>query len=145
MLEVTHDFLSQIPPKEIRDYLDLSELAILEKSHINEALRKTESDLIFSAHLKTDIPIQIAILLEHKSNPSVHPHAQIQHYISSIHQQNIINSQPLIPVLPILFYHGSKRWTKRPFTDSFTNLPKIFHQYISTSEYILVNLADYIR
>lgn len=143
MLDITRDFLEQIPPKEIREMLDLSVLELVDKTHINEALRKTHSDLIFETQLKTKIPLRIAILIEHKSNPPVNPHAQIIHYISSIHQENIINKEPLIPVLPILFYHGNKKWKKQPFTKSFPGLPVSFHQFIPTFDYLLINLNDY--
>jgi len=143
MLDITRDFLEQLPPKEIREMLDLSVLELIDKTHINEALRKTHSDLIFGTQLKTAIPLRIAILIEHKSNPPVNPHAQIIHYISSIHQENIVNGEPLIPVLPILFYHGDKKWTKKSFGKSFPDLPSFFYQFIPTFDYLLINMNDY--
>jgi len=49
------------------------------------------------------------------------------------------------PVLPIVFYNGTDKWTSEIYFANKTKLSEVFAKYIPKFEYELVSLNDYSR
>jgi len=79
------------------------------------------------------------LLFEHKSQPELYPHLQLLGYMLQIWQTCKNNKQPLTPIIPILFYHGTENWEYGNFLESFENLDENLKKYIPNFEYELVN------
>ena len=134
------DLLNHFIPREICDYIDQNSLNLDTTSYISKSLRSLYSDVVWRAKLN-DIPIAIALLLEHKSTPPQYIHIQLDAYVQSILKKDIRAKQPLTFVLPIVIYHGTETWHYRPFSYNFKDLPSIFHCFIPQFEYIFINLS----
>lgn len=51
--------------------------------------------------------------------------------------------QPLKVVVPIIVYHGKRKWILKPFHTYFGEVDEIFQRFIDPCEYYLTNLQDY--
>lgn len=62
------DYLKAFLPNNIKENIDYNSLVLEDKSYIDELLKSSFSDIIYSCKLKdSNQQIEISILLEHKS------------------------------------------------------------------------------
>jgi len=95
--------------------LDFSDCERLDKTFINEAYQRRESDVIYKIRLKDEI-VYVYILVEFQS--TVHPFMVVRflHYISSFYMDYINNHKnikKLPAVFPVLLYNGNRKWTAK--------------------------------
>ncbi len=119
--------------------LDLETLKLEDGSFVDDQLKNSHSDLIFSVATSYGKPANLCFLLEHKSNPDRTTVFQILHYISSAMLRRVRNRKELQLIIPILFYHGEKTWTYKPLEAFFTDLPAALRPYLPTFEYLYHN------
>ncbi len=101
------------------------------------------SDMVFNCTFKNK-KVKIALLFEHKSTIPKYPAIQLGGYIYDIMRQAVNKrKQEPIPIIPIIFYHGKTRWTKRKFLDDLGNIDQILKPYIPDFEYHLIDLSVY--
>jgi len=73
-------FRLQLPPSLVAA-IDLESLAPMPDSFVDDQLRTSFSDLVFSVRMKTnDEPLFLSLLLEHKSSPDPYVTIQLGHY-----------------------------------------------------------------
>lgn len=133
-IEVTRDFLkSQLAPEDLA-CLDLSTLKLYPGSFIDDELRESQSDLIFSIE---PMPVLLAttseaspliliyVLLEHKSYPDPMTPFQVLKYIVRILEQGLREKKPLSCVIPMVVYHGETAWTVARSLDDLLDVPKV--------------------
>ena len=66
---------------------------------------------------------------------------QIEDYVRSIQMVDINNNQPPSIVVPILIYHGAKKWRYKRLYDYFAKyLPETILEYVSFPKYIVIDL-----
>ena len=116
------EFILQMLPEDIVKNLDIKTLEKDDTAYIDENLKENFADVIFSCIYFGKIKIKIAFLFEHKSNAVEFPHPQLLEYILKIWAVSLRETKIRIFVLPIIFYHGDKEWTKRPLTDYFEGI-----------------------
>jgi hypothetical protein len=141
--------------------IDLSTLSITKESYVDEALRKSQSDLLVTTALKENKgkkPVLIYILLEHKAYPDRWTIFQLLKYTvriwekqtghggkESIEQTGKPKKNVSLPVIiPIIFYHGRSTWN---YPLSFDNLfekdkPEL-EQYIPRFKADLIDAGGY--
>ena len=111
------DFLSIHLPKHLREQCDLRTLQLESGSFIEEDLRASHSDILYS--LKTQHGEgYIYILIEHQSSPDRHMAFCLMRYAIAAMQRHLDKGHHQLPlVIPLLFYHGriapypySTRW-----------------------------------
>ena len=51
-------------------------------------------------------------------------------------------NKPLLPILPIIVYHGKKTWKKRDLVDYFEGMDSLLIPFIPSFDYILVDMKD---
>ena len=121
---------------------------------MDEILQITYSDTIYEAALKKEaIPKSIrgrkklpnfrfCFLGEFKSSIPDRPiDFQIEDYIRSIQLVDINNEQPPSIVIPILIYHGARKWKYKRLYDYFAKyLPRTILEYVSFPKYIVIDL-----
>jgi len=66
-IENTIDFISKIFPADVVNLLNLNSLKLEKDSFLDEKLKDSFSDLVFSIKLKTKNKIKISLLFEHKT------------------------------------------------------------------------------
>lgn len=144
MLVVTKPLLLQFLPKDLLDKLDLDTLEIDPNSYINDELKETFSDMVWSCRLKnSQQQRKIAFLFEHKSYKPAYPHFQINDYQRNSWKMEIESGQKPVPILPIVFFHGKEKWVVEPFDSYFGEVEAEMLRFLPCFDYILINLQDY--
>jgi predicted transposase/invertase (TIGR01784 family) len=137
------DLLKGSLPGELAGNIDFSSLKPVNTSYINEALKETFSDLVYDCLYKGKTEIKIAILIEHKSFVPEYPHLQLLQYMLNIWEANLKQRKRLIPVIPMIFYAGKKRWIKRDFKEYFKGTDKELELFLPVFHYLLTDLTKY--
>jgi len=98
--------------------------------------------LVYNCSYK-DMKIKISILFEHKSFVPDYPFLQLLKYIIKIWDFNIKQKEKLIPVIPLIFYHGKEKWEYKKINQYFTGIDNILEKYIPAFDYLLMDLSKY--
>ena len=141
-LENAIDLINNVLPKEIKDGIDFKTLVLENDSYTDKKLKKYFSDLVYTCDYKNN-QIKIALLFEHKSYFVEYPHFQLLKYKIKIWEQNIKKKEPFKIVIPIIFYHGVKKWNYISFKEYFKEIDENLIKYIPIFEYLLIDLSKY--
>ncbi|MDQ1272688.1 MAG: hypothetical protein QG591_1318, partial [Planctomycetota bacterium] len=82
-------------------------------------------------------------MFEHKSYSVPYPHLQLLKYLLKIWETNIKQTEKLIPVIPVILYHGKELWKTRQFSDYFKGTDEIFCRFVPEFEYLLTDLSKF--
>ena len=111
-------------PTELREGMDWKSLKLLEGTFLDDALRESESDLLYEvAHGESGQRIWLYLLLEHQSTPDPWMRFRLLKYCCRIWDAGIRDghgTRELRPIVPLVFYQGSRGWThSTEFADLF--------------------------
>ena len=137
--DVTSDFLQAYLPDAIRKKLDLRSLQRETDSYTDDQLSEHFADLVFSGSFG-DQPLKITLLLEHKSYTENYPHFQLNRYILNVWEQQLKQRTALTPVLPVVIYHGTAHWQKRPMESYFPKVEPELIPFLPAFDYVLIDL-----
>jgi predicted transposase/invertase (TIGR01784 family) len=138
------DLLRNALPKSILDRLDLSFLEISKESYVDQWLGTHQSDILIRTRYQTK-PIFIYILVEHKSYPYRWTVLKLLAYMVRIWEKLLAQNKSLKslpPIVPIIFYHGSRRWKFPLDFPSYVALPEEFSAFVPDFRSILFNLQE---
>ena len=111
-------------PAEVRDRITWSTLSLREGTFLDDALRESESDLLYeAAYGAGDEPVWLYLLLEHQSTPDVWMRFRLLKYCCRIWEAGL-RDEPgrgeLRPIIPLVFYQGGRGWRhSTEFADLF--------------------------
>jgi predicted transposase/invertase (TIGR01784 family) len=112
--ENTRDLLKKVLPQQIKKRLDFSTVAVDPTEFVSNEFKEGYSDIVVKAKMKgrngAKIPTDIYFILEHKSDGNVKVFIQILKYMCFIWEKDINAKKPLRVIIPIIFYHGKKKW-----------------------------------
>ena len=118
--EVAWDFLSRYLPPAIASRLVPGSLRLRKDSFVDGALREHLSDLLYQVQLQGGGEALVYVLLEHKSYPDPWLEWQVLSYLVEIwRQQRQQKKRRLTPVIPLVLYHGRRRWRVVPLRQLF--------------------------
>ena len=118
--DVAWDFLSRYLPPAIANRLVPGSLRLRKDSFVDEALRQHLSDLLYEVHLQGGGEALVYVLLEHKSYPDPWLEWQVLSYLVEIwRQERQQKKRRLTPVIPLVLYHGRRRWRVVPLRQLF--------------------------
>lgn len=141
--EAAHDFLKLYLPPEVAVALNLTRLDIRKDSFIDPHLQEQFSDLLYRVGLVGGGESYVYVLFEHKSYPEPRIAWQLLRYLVRIWEQADKQGEPLLPVLPLVVYHGRQRWrVAREFSALF-ELPEVLSGYQPDFGYLLADLSEY--
>ena len=104
--ETAQDFLAIHLPASIREICDLATLTLESGSFVDEALRTSHSDVLYSVRTCNGSGY-IYALIEHQSSPDRHMAFRLMRYAIAAMQRHLDAGHTTLPlVVPILFYHG---------------------------------------
>ena len=109
--EMVRDLLAGFVPREWVEELDLSTLERWPGSHVGDDLRQRHQDRVWRVRLRNRW-LYVLVLLEFQSAVDRTMAVRILAYTALLYQDLLrASSDPLPPVLPIVLYDGSERWT----------------------------------
>lgn len=138
--EVLIDFLNAFAPEDVRERLDYTTLTREVDTFTDEQLAEHFADLVFSVQYGGQA-IRLVLLLEHKSYTEEYPHFQINRYLLNLWESQLKQKQPLTPILPIIVYHGNRRWKQRSVPNYFSPLDKTLLAYLPAFDYLLIDMS----
>ena len=111
-------------PNTVRDNFDWRTLTLVEGTFIDEDLRESQSDLLYEVeHVQTGQPVSMYLLFEHQSSPDPWIRLRLLRYCCRIWEadrRNDPNRRELRPVVPVVFYQGTRGWNhSTKFSDLF--------------------------
>ncbi len=141
--EEVSEFVAKTLPPEIAKNLDLETLELDKTEYVDRKLRTSFSDVVYNCKYGKDTNIKISLLFEHKSYPESYPHLQLLGYMLKIWEIQIKQKEELTPVIPIIFYHGKKKWKNKPFEKYFNGIDETLQKFIPKFEYQLIDTSDF--
>jgi hypothetical protein len=97
--------------------------------------------VLYESQLLSGAPARLLFLFEHKSYvPKLPIHLQLLDYFLQIWEDDLKNNRPLSFIVPIVVYHGARKWQTRTFSDYFVGLPKDWEAFIPNFYYWLTDL-----
>ncbi len=140
--EVSEFVAKTFPPKLVAN-LDLSTLEPDQTEYVDEKLKTTFSDVVYNCTYGKSTQIKISLLFEHKSYPEKYPHFQLLGYMLNLWQTQIKQKQELTPIIPIIFYHGQKKWQQKSFCQYFKGIDDDLKSFIPQFYYKLIDTSNY--
>ena len=111
-LEHAQGLIRSVLPKELVERMDFSTLQLQPGSYLDEELKPSQSDLLFSIVLSGQ-RVLIYLLVEHQSSVDDLMPFRLLRYMVRIwedHFNTHPNAKSLPVILPIVFYHGDHDW-----------------------------------
>ncbi len=141
--EVARDFLSRYLPAPVREALDFSTLKTLKDSYVDSELAEHFSDLLFQVELRDGSSSLVTILFEHKSYPEPLVALQLLRYMSRIWENAQKQKEPLHPIVPLVVYHGVKRWNVGCNLSDIIETTEALREGFPDFRYSLFDLSGY--
>lgn len=135
-------YIKNFLPEKLSSKIDVQRLTLQPGSYMSPKLKAYYSDIVYDCYLKKG-PIKISLLFEHKSTPPKRPHLQLLRYMLEAWEVMAQNNEPLIPIVPIILYHGKEKWKSKPFYSYFGEFEPLLDPYLPSFEYELTDLADW--
>ena len=143
--EAVEFFQKNLPP-DLAQQLDWDTLELEGSKYIDEELKDSESDLLYSVYFKdSNDKCFLYLLFEHQSTPDKWLRFRIIKYKTRVWDESINkykDQENLIPILSMVLYIGSNEWTYSPeFSDLIckTNLDS---KYIPKFEHVLWDFSS---
>ncbi len=142
--EVVRDFLAQQLPPAVLAQIDLDTLALQKDTFVDADLGEHFSDRLYRVETKEQTSLYIYLLLEHKSYPDPFIALQLLRYLVRIWEQDLREKrQQLRLVVPLVVYHGAKRWRVATNFEGLFTGDEALRPYWPQFEYILYDLSRY--
>ena len=133
-------FFRGILPEDVGKSLDFESLREEKTSYTDKDLSAYFSDVVYECGYKGSL-LKLALLFEHKSFVPDFPHSQLLLYILNIWKRALKQNKPIPIVLPIILYHGQRKWKSRPLHAYLSGDTDLFARFIPGFEYLLVDLS----
>ncbi len=135
-------FFEQVLPETILSVIMLDTIDIIQESYITEELKEYFSDIVYHIKLKdsNEDELEVALLFEHKSYPDKNVAFQVGLYMFSHWVKCIREKKKLRPVIPVVYYQGSKEWKVPAIYERFVEYPKSILEYIPTINHMFIGL-----
>lgn len=142
--EVAEAFIKNYFPQDLLDICNTDELEISKDSFVDKDLKEFFSDIIYRIKLN-DHNAFIYCLFEHKSYPDKKVSFQLLKYMTKIWdlslKQNNFGELPVI--LPLLIYHGKKRYNIDKRFNSIVNTQPNTEKFVPDFEYLFFDFSQY--
>ena len=139
--KIAKNYLLHYTLKAIHGQIDFTVFQKIDTAFVSGRFGVSFSDVLYETRLSTGAPARLLFLFEHKSYlPSLPIYLQLLDYLLQIWEDDLKNGRPLSFVIPIVVYHGDRRWEQKLFSDYFPGLPKDWQVFIPNFHYMLTDL-----
>ncbi len=130
-------------PPALRGDFNWSTLTLLEGTFLDDALRESESDLLYEVeHIGTQETVWLYLLFEHQSSPDAWMRFRLLKYCCRIWDASIRDEpgqSELRPIVPLVFYQGRRAWTyTTEFADLFPEASRLW-PWVPRFEHVLLD------
>jgi hypothetical protein len=143
--------LLQILDPDLADRLDFTHARRMNRSFIPADLQKEESDLIYAVPFRdrSDREVWVYVLLEHQSEPDPLMPLRVYLYMGELwdtqrreweDRQTPAADRRLLPIIPVVYYTGEKRWRQPISLKSLMDLPPVLERFVPDWETLFLNL-----
>lgn len=105
------------------------------------------ADIIFKCPLREgngEQLLYLSLLFEHRSTPYKFVSIQIGGYLFDAYRDQVKNDQdPLIPVMPFLYYHGKDQWVPLKMDELFDEPYLKTNEFIPSIKFLFENIQNY--
>jgi hypothetical protein len=151
-----HELL-RLTEADVIDAIDFSGLQQVKTTFVKRDFRKAESDIVWTAPLRTPRGgqawrILVYVLLEHQSLPDWLMPLRVPEYELLIYRYQVrqweqdpdrAHDRPrLMPVLPIVFYTGTRKWESVGRLVDLVEMGERFARFTVSMEPLFVNLRE---
>ena len=134
-------FIKEFLPKDISNQIDLKEMKLIPTEKI-KGYNKYYMDIAVECKI-SDTKGQLYFVFEHKSYPDPGVLLQILNYMTVTWDEQKKKNKPLIPIIPVVIYHGSSSWNVTThFQGQFDSLNESIKPYVPEFNYVLVDLTQ---
>ncbi len=134
------DFAKEYLPDDVKKIVNIDTIKVEKESYIEESLKKKYSDIVYSIKtIDNERETFVYVLLEMQSTPDYNIAFRLQKYTHLLLQRHLKKKQPLPLIVPMVVYHGTKKYTAPlSFWDMFDD-PKLAKQLMG-NQYKLIDL-----
>ena len=138
-------------PADLVQILDLDSLELQKDSFVDDELRDSYSDMLYSIRLSGQdlsgqdgepVEGQVYLLLEHKSQSDPMTCFQMLRYIVRIWEQRLRKGQSLCPVFPLVIYHGQEAWSAPVRLEELIGGPDVLFEHGVRMAYPVVDIGQ---
>jgi hypothetical protein len=104
-------------------------------------LQEQFSDLLYRVPLRTGTDIFLYLLFEHKSQPEAYTRLQLLGYMVRIWEQERRETGRISPIVPLVVYHGRRRWPYARRFEALLRGPAEVRKYLPSFEHELLDLS----
>ncbi|MFK7981767.1 MAG: Rpn family recombination-promoting nuclease/putative transposase [Saprospiraceae bacterium] len=142
---VAKEFILNFLSEEISANLDLASLKLDNGTYVDEKLAENISDLVYSCNWQgqENTTVKISFLWEHKSYIPKYPQLQLLRYQLNAWEQQYQNGENLEVIIPIIVYHGKRKWKYKDFKVYFPYYDEQLSRFIPKFDYLLTDLSSY--
>ena len=134
-------FIKEFLPIELSSQIDLKEMKLIPTEKI-KGYNKYYMDIAVECKI-SDTKGQLYFVFEHKSYPDPGVLLQILNYMTVTWDEQKKKNKPLIPIIPVVIYHGSSSWNVTThFQGQFDSLNESIKPYVPEFNYVLVDLTQ---
>jgi len=140
--ENVRDLLRICLPPRILQSLDLDSIELSDDSFIDERLSLYQSDILIRARTRAS-PVLIYILVDHKSYPDRWTVFQLLNYMVRVWERELSEIRKLkkLPcIIPVVFYHGARKWTYTLAFASYLDAGEELDSFIPDFRPLMFNL-----
>ena len=141
--EAAIDFLRNYLPPQVIGIFDLSSVELVKDTFVDKELQAYYSDLLYRVGLSDGNFAYVYVLFEHKSYPDVMVSFQLLRYQVKIWEYMLKQGYQLLPILPLVVYHGKKKWDIGLNFQELIKAPAVLNEYMVNYRYCLCDLSDY--
>jgi predicted transposase/invertase (TIGR01784 family) len=141
--ETAKSFFTEYLSPEIVKNLNFNTLHICKDTFLNKKLAKYFSDILYQVNLN-NINIFIYLLIDHKSREEGFMGFQFLKYmvrIWELYLKQNKGAKTLPVIIPLVIYHGPKKWEVDTRFTSFFNAPGYLEEYIPDFNYKLYDIS----
>ncbi len=146
---------------DLSEQFDYNTLEFCPDSYITPELAHYYADRVWSVDFQgSDAVLNLLLLFEHKSFLPKRIHIQLLRYMVEDWTKQIeaqldallalkkkgqkkTEKIKLVLILPIILYHGKRRWQNPKFEDLFGKIPDILKRFLPDFDFILIDLSKY--
>lgn len=143
--ELMQEYVQNFLPKELVKRLRLDTLLEQKESYLDKNLQQYFSDVVYTVGYG-ESNVTVTLLLEHKSYLPQYPWLQLLQYMVNAFEAQTKQKEfdgKFRPVIPIVIYHGEKKWKIRGVSNYFKGMDETLRPFVPVFEYLLNDLSDY--